>query len=200
MVRTAWWGVLSSSAAPVLLIGGWTVAAGRQPDGFNQVTQTISALAGRGAQDRWVMTGALVAVGLCHVLTALALRPAAGPGRLVLAGGGMATVLVALLPLPGDGGGSEAHAVAATVSLTMLAAWPALAWRHGPAPHLLRPAVCIGVTMLLLGLLSWFLVEVLADGGRLGLSERVAAGVQALWPLAVVIGTRLHPRPVRRHG
>ena len=188
--RTAWWGWLSSGAAPLLLVGGWTVAAGRQPGGFDQVTQTISALAGRAAEDRWVMTGALIAVGLCHVLTAWALRPAATPGRLVLAGGGVATVLVGLLPLPGDGTGSTPHALAATASLTMLGAWPFFARRQGPAPRLLHPAVCLGATVLLLAVLGWFFVEVLTDGGRQGLSERVAAGLQALWPLVVVVGTR----------
>ena len=37
-----WWGVLSSAAAPVLLAGGWTVAAMLQPGSFDQVRQTIS--------------------------------------------------------------------------------------------------------------------------------------------------------------
>jgi len=50
-----WWGVISSAAAPVLLIGGWTVAAGLQPR-FDPVADTISALAAIGATDRWVMT------------------------------------------------------------------------------------------------------------------------------------------------
>jgi len=64
---------------PVLMIGGWTVAAALQPGSFDQVTGTISALAGYAATDRWVMTLALAGVGICHVVTALALRPAAAP-------------------------------------------------------------------------------------------------------------------------
>jgi len=40
-----WWGVLSAAGAPVLLVGGWTVAAALQPGSFSQVTSTISALA-----------------------------------------------------------------------------------------------------------------------------------------------------------
>jgi hypothetical protein len=43
---TPWWGVLSSAAAPTLLIGGWTLAAAQQDTGFDSLTQTISALAG----------------------------------------------------------------------------------------------------------------------------------------------------------
>jgi hypothetical protein len=73
-----WWGVISSAAAPVLLIGGWTVAAGLQPRSFNPVADTISALAAEDAADRWVMTFALLGLGACYVMTALALRR--GPG------------------------------------------------------------------------------------------------------------------------
>ena len=43
-----WWGVVSSAAAPVLLVGGWTVAAGLQPRSVNTVASTISALAADG--------------------------------------------------------------------------------------------------------------------------------------------------------
>ena len=39
-----WWGVTSSVAALVLMVGGWTVAAGLQP-GFDPVADTVSALA-----------------------------------------------------------------------------------------------------------------------------------------------------------
>jgi len=72
-----WWGLVSSAVAPVLLVGGWTVAAGLQPGSFNAVADTISSLAAEGAADRWVMTLALAGVGACHVVTGLALRPAA---------------------------------------------------------------------------------------------------------------------------
>jgi hypothetical protein len=74
-----WWGVVSSAAAPVLLVGGWTVAARLQPRSFNAVASTISALAADSAADRWVMTLVLLAVGVCDVVTGLALRPAAAP-------------------------------------------------------------------------------------------------------------------------
>ena len=60
-----WWGVISSVAAPVLLIGGWTVAAGLQPR-FDPVADTVSALAAIGATDRWVMTLVFLLVGVCY--------------------------------------------------------------------------------------------------------------------------------------
>ena len=89
-----------SAAAPVLLVGGWTVAAGLQPRSVNAVTSTISALAADGAADRWVMTLVLLAVGVCDAVTGLALRPAAAPGRLILIAGGIAGVLVRRPPSP----------------------------------------------------------------------------------------------------
>jgi hypothetical protein len=47
-----WWGLVSSAAAPVLLVGGWTLAAGLQPGSFDAVAGTISSLAAEGAADR----------------------------------------------------------------------------------------------------------------------------------------------------
>ncbi|MDP9406548.1 MAG: DUF998 domain-containing protein, partial [Actinomycetota bacterium] len=79
--QVPWWGVVSAAAAPVLLVGGWTVAAARQVPAVDPTVVTISALAARGATDRWLMTAALAGVGACHAVTALALRPAALAGR-----------------------------------------------------------------------------------------------------------------------
>ena len=73
MIRVPWWGVVSASLAPVFLIGGWTLAASLQPAGYSAVRDTIRALAGLGARDRWVMTAGLVGLGVCHVVTSLAL-------------------------------------------------------------------------------------------------------------------------------
>src|SRR3712207_703029 len=122
-IRTPWWAVLSSAAAPVVLIGGWTVAARRQPDGYDGTVETISALAAHGAADRWVMTAALLVVGACHVVTASGLSAAAVAGRVVLGLGGVATMLVAAFPLP-ESGPAPAHAAAAGTALVALAVWP----------------------------------------------------------------------------
>jgi hypothetical membrane protein len=187
MRRVPWWGVASSAAAPVLMIGGWTVAAALQPGSFDQVTGTISALAGYAATDRWVMTLALAGVGVCHVSTALALRPAAAPGRLALAAGGVATALVAASPLPAGGGGSERHTIAAAIGFITLAFWPVLSARREPAvPSVLRLRTCVSATAVLFALLVWFGAE-LMGGGLVGLSERAIAAAESLWPLAVVL-------------
>ncbi|MGH3123894.1 MAG: DUF998 domain-containing protein [Streptosporangiaceae bacterium] len=183
----SWWGVISSAAAPVLLIGGWTVAAGLQPRSFNPVADTISALAAEDATDRWVMTFALLGLGACYITTALALRPAAAPGRLILTIGGAATILVAANPEPA-GSGSLPHTAWAATAFIAMAAWPAASLGRGPSvPYGLRSAVCVSATAMMLGLLVWFYAELRTGGRHLGLAERVLAGVEAAWPLAVIL-------------
>ncbi len=178
-----WWVVLSSACAPVLLIGGWQLAAARQSGGFDPVTQTISALAARGATDRWIMTTALAGVGACHTITAAGLATAAIPGRLLLGIGGTATMLLAGFPLLATGE-SPVHLVAASIAFTTLSLWPALAWpRHGGP----GPGISLIAASGLLCLLGWFGLEFFSDGPRIGLSERFLAGAQALWPLAAVL-------------
>jgi hypothetical protein len=170
----------------VLLIGGWTAAARLQPPGYNAVRDTISALAARGATDRWVMTSALAGLGACYLVTAAGLWPVAPVGRGVLAAGGVAPLLVAAFPQPAHGN-SVAHTVAATAAFVSLGAWPAFSRRRRPCPPLLSPAASIAATAALLGLVVWFAAEL--HGGQRGLAERAAAGAQSLWPLAVVLTT-----------
>jgi hypothetical membrane protein len=171
--------LLSAVLAPVFLVGGWTLAAHRQPPGYDGTRDTISALAGLGATDRWVMTAGLVGLGVCHLATALGLRGAATAGRVVLAVGGVAVLAVAAFPLPRTGS-SSAHAVAALVAFGALTLWPALA----------RVPKGLPATLVLAALLAWFGVELFTDGAHVGLSERVLAAAQALWPLCVVVITR----------
>lgn len=202
-----WWGLASATAAPVLLVGGWTLAASLQGNGFDPVTGTISALAALDADHRWVMTAALVGTGLCHPVTALALRDASTAGRLWHAAGGLATVGVALFPVPGGGGESDAplHVVTAAAAFGLLGSWPLverLARRRRDVPWGLGGLAVAGASVLLLGTLGWFVAELSSDGDRVGLAERTAAASQAVWPLVVVSSTRLSRprgrRPARR--
>ena len=182
-----WWGVASALLAPMFMIGGWEVAAAVQPVPFDAVLRTISDLAARGTPRRWVMTTGLAGLGLAHVVTAAALRTGRTPGRLLLATGGLATVVVSAAPLPAGGGSSAVHTVAATLGFLTLSTWSVLAfprWRAG----WLAAAV-------LVGLLVWFGVEL--GGPRFGLSERVLAGAQSLWPLLVVGWVALDGRVLR---
>jgi hypothetical protein len=183
-----WWGVASSAAAPVLLVGGWTVAAGLQPRTFDPVTDTVSGLMAAGATDRWVMTTAFLAVGVCYLITGVALRPAAPAGRLILIAGTAAGMMAAANPEPAGSGGSVSHAIWASLGFAGLAAWPARAWRQGsPVPWGLRPGFCLGAVAVQLILLAWFVAEILIGAKQIGLAERVVGIDQALCPLAVVL-------------
>jgi len=189
MRPVSWWAVLPAACAPLLLVGGWTLAAARQPPTYDPMIETLSALAADGATDRWVMTSAFAGVGLCYAVAAFALRPPAVPGRVALAAGGAATVLVAALPEP-DGGASNNHGVAATVASSAVAVWPALAARRDPrVSWVLRPVVSYTVALVLAGLLCWFVIE-LHGGTMAGLAERVAALAEALWLMVVAVALR----------
>ena len=195
MRRVPWWVLVSSPAAPMLLIGGWTWAAAIQPVPFDAVVRTISDLAARDTPHRWLMTTALVGVGLSHLATAYALAPAAAHGRLVHGLGGLATLGVAAFPLPSGRGSSAAHTAAATVAFISLAAWPAFAWVRRPGPgqvvaSVLGPRVSAAATSALLLAVGWFFTELLVGGDSVGLAERVAAGAQAAWPLVVALSLR----------
>jgi hypothetical protein len=173
-----------------LLTGGWTIAAMLQPRSFNQVADTVSALAAVGATDRWVMTLVFLAVGACDVVTGAALRPAALAGRLILIAGAVSGMMVAANP-EHVGGGSVPHAVWASLAFAGLAVWPARAWRRGPSvPWGLRPAVCAGVVAVQVVLLAWFVAELVTGAGQVGLAERVVGAAQAIWPLVVVLSCR----------
>jgi hypothetical membrane protein len=178
--------VASSALAPVLLAGGWTVAAAQQPSGYDPVVRSISSLAAAGAHSRWIMTLALALVGACHLTTAAALAGSVPrPARGVLAVGGAATGLVAAFPL--GTGADSGHALVASVAFVSLAVWPAL----------LRDRRGLAAAAVLVALVVWFGVELYGGGHRVGLAERFAAGAQSLWPLAVVLRLRpLTGRPV----
>lgn len=192
-----WWGIVSSAVPPVLLAAGWTIAAFLQLRPYDPVTDTVSALAGIGATDRWVMTLAFALAGGCEIVTALALRPAHIAGRLTLAAGGIAGVLVAENPVRMGDGAPGSHVLWAVVGLAALAVWPAAASRRGPAvvPWGLRPSVSVRVTLVLLVLLAWFGLELVTSAGHAGLAERVLGEAQSGWPFVVVMSCR---HPVRR--
>ena len=171
------------------------MAAAVQPVPFDAVVRTISELAARDTPQRWLMTTALVGVGLSHLVTAYALAPAALAGRLIHGLGGLATLGVAAFPLPAGGGMSAAHTAVAAVAFISLAVWPAFAWMrpqrlgHSVAA-ILGPRVSAAATTALLLTLAWFFTELLLGTQMVGLAERVAAGAQAIWPLVVVVYVR----------
>ncbi|MEV5545878.1 DUF998 domain-containing protein [Streptomyces sp. NPDC052309] len=186
------WVLLSSGCAPVLLIGGWTIAALLEGPVYDPATETISVLGAYGASGFWVMTGSFLALGACHLLTAWGLRAAALAGRVALAGGGLSALAVALIPAPSSGG-SLRHGTVVAVGFTLLAVWPVLAAGGGgdAAPWALRLAPSVAVTALMAAGGAWFLIEMHRQGGA-GVAERVVTTAQSVWPF-VVAASCPHP-------
>jgi hypothetical membrane protein len=187
-----WWGVFSAALTPVLLIGGWSVAARLQPQPFDPVRQSVSSLAGEGATDSWVMSLTFIVVANCYIATAMALRPAARAGRAVLIAAALAGILVAASPQAAPGGFSLSHAVWSALGFALLAAWPLAACRPGPGvPWGLRPTPSFAAVGAIAFLTAWFLLELVSGGGEIGLAERVLGIAQASWPLLVVASCQL---------
>lgn len=185
-----WWGVASSLIAPVILIGGWTLAADLQPVPFNAIQRSISALGAVGMPYRWVIAVSLLGVGVCHATTGIALRPAAEAGRTLLIIGGISSILIAVNPQPRQDGLSLAHEAFSLVGVVVMTIWPlAAVRREWGAPLGLRPAAALVVTGFTLALLVWFTFE-LFHGPQLGLAERAVTADESIWPLLVVLSVR----------
>lgn len=120
------------------------------------------------------------------MITAAGLQEAARPGRVMYALAGLATVLVAIFPLPSSNGSGVAHGVTAGASFIGLALWPVLARNVRAQNPTLRGGVPLLATTLLSLLVLAFFVASTTGAGGVGLLERVAAGAEALWPLVVV--------------
>jgi len=182
-----WWTVAAAGTAPALLIGGFFVATAMQPASYNPVRDTISELAERGATDSWMMTSALVGLGLCFLVAALGLQPARRLGRVLLAGGGVATLLIAVFSEPPHGY-SFAHELAVIAATLTCCTWPVLA-SHRLHPALLLTRIpSLAAAGVSLGLAAWYALE--SHGALVGLAERCAAAAPPLWLLAVVVTTR----------
>ncbi|GGX18518.1 membrane protein [Streptomyces lomondensis] len=165
---------------------GWLVAASLHGPAYDPAAQTISVLAAPGGSGSWAMTAAFIALGVCHLLTAWGLRPAATAGRLMLAAGGISALAVALVPAPSSGG-SLSHGSVAAVGFVVLAAWPVLAARTGAAaPWALRPLPSLGATAVMALGAAWFLIE-LHHQGAAGAAERAVTTIQSVWPFVVVL-------------
>ncbi len=190
--RVPWWALASAALAPVALIGGF-LYAGWQLSGYAVSSTTISDLAAVDMPGRGVMTTALVITGLAHLVTALGLRPVPRAGRVLLGLGGVATVLVAWLPIASVGTSSPGHLVAAVLAFGALTFWPRLIARPEPdAPFVLRPrfARTAWTVMLVFLVLTGLDLVLHFHPASLGVNERILASLNALCPLVVVLGLR----------
>ncbi len=180
--------VISATVAVVSLIGGWTWAAAMQAGGFDAQTESISALAATATPHRWVMETALVLTGLAHLVTAWALAEARIGGRIVLAAAGLATLLVAAIPLPSRSESSAAHASVAAASFLLLAIWPWFASR-ADGPAVLEPRVARTGAVVMTVAVASLAVGLALGAPAFGLHERLVAVLTVSWPLVTAVGT-----------
>ncbi|GAA4783724.1 hypothetical protein GCM10023200_16530 [Actinomycetospora chlora] len=188
---TGWATLGIAVLAPIVLVTGllWAQHAWPGPD---PVDQSLSALAGLGATDRWIMSVTLGLVGVLLVLVAGGLRPRVPtPAWLVLGAGGALLTLAGLEPQP-VGGYNPVHMGAAGLAWLAFTLWPlGLALSPAVNPRL-RRASALAVVVLAL-LVAWFAVELITTGPWYGVSQRVVVLAQAVWPVVVasaVLGRR----------
>lgn len=193
------WTPYSAVVGPLALVVAWLVAGLVQPATYSGVQQSISALAAHSASQRWIMTSGLYMIGVCQLLTAAGLRQLRVGPRLWLAAGGVAGLGVAFFPQPEHGPtNTSAHIVFATVSVAILAAWPAVIGSRGlQRPHPFTTRTVVAVSVLFVALLAW--VYVAGHGaGALGVAERVDTTIENLWPLVIVVVVRRAQAAPRR--
>src|SRR5262249_61601298 len=118
---------------PVPRTGTSLTAALLQPASSSPVRTTISAMAGQAGTDRWVMTGGIVLVGGCYLVTAAGLTGVRASARALLALAGMAGIGIAASPEPARGA-TPRHLAWTVLGAVTIAVWPAFAARR-PAPR-----------------------------------------------------------------
>jgi Protein of unknown function (DUF998) len=183
------WAVISAALSPVLLVSAWLVAGALQPASYSPMRQTVSVMAGLGGTDRWIMTGALLLVGGCHLITAAGLSALRAPARILLVIAGAASIGIAACPEPA-GGSTSAHLAFTALGAAAIASWPAFTVpRAAPRPLIVSAVGAATVTAVFLILLAWLASET-QGGSDLGLAERLSSSVETCWPLVVAVTLR----------
>ena len=181
------WAVATALLVPVVLVGGWLVGGALQPASYSPMRQTMSALAGYGGTDRWVMTAALLLVGGCQIATGAGLTGVRVPARVLLILTGLCTLGVAASPQPAAGPTVRHLAFAVACDVTA-AVWPALVVRRTrPRPRILSVFSCATVAVVFAGLSFWLLIAAESGGGDLGMVERLTSGGLGLFPPIVAL-------------
>ena len=181
-----WWTVVSAALSPVLATGGWIVAGAVQPASYSPVGTTISVMAGHAGTDRWIMTGALLLVGGCQLVTAAGLAGVRLSARVLLVVAGLSSIGIAVSPEPAHGSTPQ-HLAWTALGAVAIAVWPAfVAQRARPRPLILGRYCCAVVTAVFLVLLGWLVIQT-QGGSDLGLAERLSVSTETCWPFVVAV-------------
>jgi hypothetical membrane protein len=191
------WTLLSAFLAPASLVACWLVAGLVQRDGYNAAEQTMSVLAGDTASNPRIMTIGLYSVGTFQIVTAFGLSIGRPKARILLAIGGLTGLGVASFPQAQHGSATAIHLMFATLSVSLLAVWPAtIGSRAWSRPLVLSFRGSLVATFVFVGLLAW-LFAAAHGGGALGVAERVDTAIENSWPLVVVLAVRRASRSQR---
>src|SRR5882757_698677 len=191
------WAIVSAGLTPILLTGGWLVAGALQPASYSPIRDTVSVMAGHAGTDRWVMTGALLLVGGCHLVTAAGLGGIRVSARVLLILAGLSSIGIATSPEPIIGSTPQ-HLAWTSFGAVIITVWPAFAARPGsPQPLILSPRGSAVVTAVFLALLCWLVIET-RGGSDLGMAERLTSSVQTSWPFVVAVVLWRHKARTRR--
>jgi hypothetical protein len=189
------WAIISAGLAPVLLTGAYLIAGILQPASYSPVRKTISAMAGQAGTDRWIMTGGIVLVAGCYLVTAAGLTGVRAPARALLIVAGLAGIGIAASPEPASGA-TPRHLAWTVLGAVTTAVWPAFAApRTSARPLILSVCGSAAVTAVFTALLGWVFIET-RDGSVLGLAERLTSSIQTCWPFIIALTLRrAGPRP-----
>jgi hypothetical membrane protein len=183
------WATIAAGLAPILLTGTYLIAGILQPASYSPLRMTISAMAGQGATDRWVMTGGIFLVSGCYLLTAAGMTGVRAPARAMLAVAALAGVGIAVSPEPASGP-TPRHLAWTVLGAVTIALWPAFtARRDAPRPLILSGYASAAVTVVFVALMGWLLAET-RDGSVLGLAERLTTSIQTCWPFITAVALR----------
>ncbi|MEZ5381662.1 MAG: DUF998 domain-containing protein [Microthrixaceae bacterium] len=185
---------LGGVVGPAAFVGAWATGT-VVLDGYSPIPDAISRLAAVGADTRWLMTAGFLTFSAAAIPAAAALRRAI-PGRAWtgVLGTGLATALVAALPLDRSPAVDSAHGMAAAVGYGLFvfgaaaAAQPLLA-----AGHRRLGGLSLGVAALASASLA-----LTPFVGPSGLMQRIGLTSLDCWLVAVSIAIltgRLDPQP-----
>jgi hypothetical protein len=188
------WAIIPAGLAPVLLTGAYLIAGIFQPASYSPVRTTISVMAGQAGTDRWIMTGGIVLVAGCYLVTAAGLTGVRAAARALLVVAGLAGIGIAASPEPARGATPQ-HLAWTVLGAVTIAVWPAFAARRtSPRPLVLGVCGSAAVTAVFAALLGWLFIET-RDGSVLGLAERLTSSIQTCWPFIIAVALRRTRRP-----
>ena len=187
------WAIVSAGLAPVLLTGAYLIAGILQPASYSPVRTTISAMAGQAGTDRWIMTGGILLVAGCYLVTAAGLTGIRASARALLIVAGLAGIGIAASPEPARGATPQ-HLAWTVLGAVTTAVWPAFAApRTSARPPILSGYGSAAVTAVFVALLGWLFI-------RNPRRQRPGPGRTAdlIDPDLLAVHRRPHPAPPRR--